>query len=73
MQHMRAPTRGALTQYGRKNLVNTRSLSETLLVLSGVAALLVLLKRRPKLVDDHDAGAATPVSVGVGKPVGLVR
>lgn len=53
--------------------MNTRSLSETLFVLSGVAALLVLLRRRPKLVDDHDAGAAKPVSVGVGKPVGLVR
>ena len=43
------------------------------LFLTGIAALLVLRMRRPTLVDDHDAGAATPVSVGVGKPVGLIR
>jgi hypothetical protein len=43
------------------------------LLLVGIAALLVLLKRRPKLVVDGDAGAPTPASLGVGKPVGLVR
>jgi hypothetical protein len=42
------------------------------LFLTGIAALLLLRMRRPTLVDDHDAGAATPVSVGVSKPVGLV-
>jgi hypothetical protein len=40
---------------------------------AGIAALLNSLKRRPKLVDDGDAGAPTPASVGVGKPVGLVQ
>jgi hypothetical protein len=53
--------------------MTTRSLFETVLLFSGIAALLVLLKRRPKLVDDGDPGAPTPVSLGVGKPVGLVR
>jgi hypothetical protein len=43
------------------------------LLLAGMAALPVLLKRRPKLVDDGAAGAPTPASLGVGKPVGLVR
>jgi hypothetical protein len=42
------------------------------LFLTGIAALLLLRMRRPTLVDDHDAGAATPVSLGVSKPVGLV-
>jgi hypothetical protein len=43
------------------------------LFLTGIAAVLVLRARRPRRVDDHEAGAATPVSLGVGKPVGLVR
>jgi hypothetical protein len=44
-----------------------------LLLLVGIAALLVQLPRRPARLDDRDAGPATPASVGVGKPVGLVR
>lgn len=53
--------------------MTTRSQFETVLLLSGIAPLLSLLKRRPKHVDDVAAGAPTPASVGVGKPVGLVR
>jgi hypothetical protein len=44
-----------------------------ILLLVGIATLLVLLKRRPKLVDDGAGGTPTPASLGVGKPVGLVR
>ena len=44
-----------------------------LLLLVGIAALLVQLRRRPRSVDDGDAEPVTPVSLGVGKPVGLVR
>lgn len=47
--------------------------SLVVLLLVGIAALLVLLKGRPRLVDDGAAGAPTPASLGVGKPVGLVR
>jgi hypothetical protein len=43
------------------------------LFLTGIAAVLVLRARRPRRVDHHGAEAATPVSLGVGKPVGLVR
>jgi hypothetical protein len=53
--------------------MTTRSLLQTILLLSGIAALLGLLKHRPKPSDDRDAGAPTPASLGVGKPVGLVR
>lgn len=53
--------------------MTTRSLFPTVLLLSGIAALLGLLKRRPKLVDDGAGGARPPVSLGAGKPVGLVR
>jgi hypothetical protein len=44
-----------------------------ILLLVGIATLLLLLKRRPKLVDDGAGGTPTPASLGVGKPVGLVR
>ncbi len=44
-----------------------------ILLLAGIAALLISLKRRPKRVDDGAIGAPTPASLGVGKPVGLVR
>ncbi len=43
------------------------------LLLAGIAAPLVIRKRRLRRLGDRDAGAATPSSHGVGKPVALVR
>jgi hypothetical protein len=44
-----------------------------LLVLTAVAMLLVLRRRPPRRPVDRDAGGPTPSSLGVGKPVALVR
>ena len=44
-----------------------------LLLLTAIATPLVVRSRRRPRPDDHHVGTATPSSVGVGKPVALVR